>query len=349
MSNKNTLTLSSYNPLLDLLHSGNKDVDSRLSRFVGYLAFEGLAWHSPDLAAYRDTMLEAGFRSSTVAAHLSTIRSAYAKVLKDNGVRKAILDNTPPDLDVASRLALLNEVLAQLHNATDPRQSVVKQTTRQDEADSAHVRLSPSQAMALIDMPGTDDLKGLRDTAIIALMLCTGIREAELTGLVVDDLRQTIGGELALRVTEGKGKKQRLVPYGDLDWCLVLVDVWLNEADIHDGAVFRGFYKGQRPRPEPMTTRAVQLVLAEYTIPINGKMRAVRPHDLRRSYARLQYESGMQPLALQQNLGHTKQETTQHYIGVLDAKDRRARAAITYPLGRLRRQGKLLEVEETNS
>jgi len=341
MGKENALASSDYNPLVNLLSSGNKDADSRLSRFVDYLVLEGRAWHNPDLAAYRDAMLDAGYKTSTVAAHLSSIRSAYDKVLKDNEVRKAILDSMPTDLDIASRLALLNEVLAQLHNATDAQRSKVKQTTKQDEADSAHVRLSVSQAITLIDAPGTDDLKGLRDTAIIALMLCTGIREAELTGLVVDDLRQSIGGELALRVTEGKGKKQRLVPYGELDWSLVLVDTWLAEAGITEGAVFRAFYKGQRPRPEAMTTRAVQLVLASYKIPINGVMRAVRPHDLRRSYARLQYESGMQPLALQQNLGHTKQETTQRYIGVLDARDRRARAAIPYSLGRLSRQGRL--------
>ena len=340
MTQKQALALSGYNPLLKLARSGNKDTDSRLSRFVDYLQSEGLDWHTPDLAGYRDTLLQAGYKASTVAAHLTTVRSAYSKVLKDNTVREWILNSTPSDLSVADRLALLNEALARLQNATDPKQSEVKQGTKQDEADSEHVRLSPSQAIALIDAPGVDDLKGLRDSAIIALMLCTGIREAELSGLVVDDLRQAIGGELALRVTEGKGKKQRLIPYGELDWCLVLVDAWLLKAGIDEGPVFRGLKRNKTPRSQAMTTRAVQLMLSEYKIPINGAMRAIRPHDLRRSYARLQYEAGMQPLALQQNLGHVKHETTQHYIGSLDAKERRARAAIPYALGRL---GRLLE------
>ena len=45
-------------------------------------------------------------------------------------------------------------------------------------------------------------------------------------GLDVGDLRQRLGGELALHVREGKGARERLVPYGDLDWCLAVVDAW---------------------------------------------------------------------------------------------------------------------------
>ena len=120
----------------------------------------------------------------------------------------------------------------------------MKQITRQDTADSAHLRLTREQAEILLNAPGVDTLQSLRDTAIIALMLCTGIREAELSALDVKDIGQELGGELALHVREGKGAKERLIPYGELDWCLAIVDKWLAAAGISSGPVFFGFYKG---------------------------------------------------------------------------------------------------------
>jgi site-specific recombinase XerD len=72
-------------------------------------------------------------------------------------------------------------------------------------------------------------------------MLCTGIREAELCALTVEDLRQRLGGSLALHVCQGKGAKERLVPYGALEWVLAIVEAWLRIASVTDGPVFRGF------------------------------------------------------------------------------------------------------------
>jgi site-specific recombinase XerD len=54
-------------------------------------------------------------------------------------------------------------------------------------------------------------VRGLRDTALIAIALCTGARRTELANLEVRDLRQRLGGELALHIREGKGRKERLV------------------------------------------------------------------------------------------------------------------------------------------
>jgi integrase/recombinase XerD len=155
-------------------------------------------------------------------------------------------------------------------------------------------------------------------------MLTTGIRESELCALEVPDLRQRLGGELALCVREGKGCKQRLVPYGSLSWVLVLVDAWMEQAGIvEDGFVFRGLYKGDTLRPGPLSVRAVQYILADYPIAIDGQLTAVRPHDLRRTYARALYSAGLDPVALQQNMGHASLETTLGYVGVLSADQRR--------------------------
>jgi site-specific recombinase XerD len=326
-----------------------KDAKYRLGKFADWLTERGRSWQTPDLGGYRDAMLSEGYAPSTVKAHLSTIRGRYRRLLIDNQVRDALfeharryteaaeLENSPANVK-----SLADEVEKRIENAIDPVHSKVKVKERQDTPDSDHLRLTPAQATQLLAQPGIDTLQGLRDTAIIALMLTTGIREAELVALDVVDLRQTMGGELALHVREGKGCKERLVPYGDLDWALVIVDAWLQAAKIEDGPVFRGFYRGgESVRPTRISKRAIGLILDRYPISMEGQQRQVKPHDLRRSYARLQYEAGMDLVAIKDNLGHAAIDTTLGYIGTLDAEARRARAVIQFDLSGLYRQERL--------
>jgi integrase len=127
-----------------------------------------------------------------------------------------------------------------------------------------------------------------------------------------------------------------MVPYGELDWVLIIVEAWLDAADITEGPVFRGFYRGNKSlRPGPLSVRAIQYLLARYPIAVNGKLVKVKPHDLRRTYARRLYEAGMAPVEIQQNLGHAGLKTTLGYIGTLDADQRRPPAVYTFDLSRL--------------
>lgn len=306
----------------------------RLGKFERWLISQSQQWHDPDLAAYRDHLVEKGYKATTIQAHLSTIRAQYGRLIKDNAIRDVLYSMAAQVTDsVVEQKAFVDEAITRLKNAADPAHSSVKVPTSQDRADSEHLRLTREQAEALMATPGTDTLVGLRDTAIIALMLCTGIREAELSALEVKDLRQRLGGELALHVREGKGCKERLIPYGQLNWVLTVIDAWLEKAGIDDGPVFRGLYKDNTTlRPGRLSVRAIQYILARHPIAIDGEMRTVKPHDLRRTYARRLYEAGMDTVAIQQNLGHADLRTTLGYIGTLDAEKRRAPAIYTFRL-----------------
>jgi integrase len=312
------------------------------------MASQGCGWHEPDLAAYRDHLLIM-YAPSTTQAHLSTIRGRYREILQDNGTRDILyrlasqVEDRPAD-----RKALVDELLARIGNGINPARSTVKTVTRQDRPDAHHLRLTSEQASALMAAPGLGTLAGLRDTAVIAVMLCTGIREAELSALEMRDLRQRLGGELALHVREGKGRKERLIPYGELSWVLAVVDRWLAVTGIEHGPVFRGIYKGgeradaaERLRPGRLSVRAIQYILASHPIMVEGELVTARPHDLRRTYARLLYEAGVDLVAIQQNLGHAEIKTTLGYIGTLDAGRRRAPAIYTFDLARLFSQAEM--------
>src|SRR5690606_31217920 len=121
-----------------------------------------------------------GLKPTSVAAHLATIRGVYGQLLRDNRTRDALYALTPAAASPADRKAYVDEALARLQNATAPAASAVRVVTSRDQTDTAHLRLTVAEANALLEAPGVDTPLGLRDTAIIALLLCTGIRELEL-------------------------------------------------------------------------------------------------------------------------------------------------------------------------
>lgn len=309
-----------------------------------------------NLNQYRDYLLAgSGDRKpvgkSTVVAYLSTIRRILRDMATDNAWRDSIYQSTPLEAGetYADHKARVDEIIQRVTNAGSVAAGKVKLTTVQDETAERHIRLTEAQAQRLIELVTFHNarapLQAARNAAIVALLLCTGIREFELTALQVADLKATNeAGDLCLLVRKGKGSKQRLVPYGELAWCLEFVYRWLDMAGITEGAVFRGLYNPaangrQKVRQAAMSENAVQGVLSgdpARRLPPCGFTSAGEPinpapHDLRRTYAKLQYGAGMEPIAIQQNLGHDDLKTTLKYIGKLDSAARRGKLAIRPP------------------
>src|SRR5690606_31272266 len=121
----------------------------------------------------------------------------------NNKVRQLLYDVAPDHYTPADKKAFVDELLARLQNDVHPTTARIKIIEKQDEAESEALRLKPHQVRALMRTPGLDDLRAIRDTAMIAMLVCTGIREAELCNLDVSDLRQYLRDELALRIRAG--------------------------------------------------------------------------------------------------------------------------------------------------
>lgn len=67
-----------------------------------------------------------------------------------------------------------------------------------------------------------------------------------------------------------------------------------------------------------------------YLVMVEGDLRRVNVHDLRRTYPRRLYEEGMDIERIRQNLGHSSQ-TMLGYIGGLSGTQRRPPKAMTSP------------------
>ena len=71
--------------------------------------------------------------------------------------------------------------------------------------------LAPAEANALLHAPDGSTLKGLRDRAILAVLLSCGLRRAELLRLRCSDMQQRDGRWVFLDLV-GKGNRIRTVP-----------------------------------------------------------------------------------------------------------------------------------------
>jgi site-specific recombinase XerD len=307
------------------------------SRVNKFLAWQGDVF-TPDLAGWRDHLLAEGLSGSTVASYLSTIRRGYRRVLNSQECKAAATGYAQSKGYVSpeEQRAFVDRLMVKMQLDILPENASVKVIRQPPRPDAGIIRMTRSMANKLIAAPGVDDLKGMRDTALIALLFCTGIREGELVHLEVQDLRHYLNGNLALLVRERKGRRSRLIPYGKLDWCLSIVDLWLDAAGITEGPVFRAVRKGSGSVSQKgLTVRSVELIVSSYPITVEGELVRVKPHDCRKTYAQLQYDAGMELVAIHQNLGHGDISTTLGYIGQLDAHKRAAKSVYRFALGKV--------------
>jgi len=141
-----------------------------------------------------------------------------------------------------------------------------------------------------------------RDEAILETIYSCGLRISELCGLVAQDIDWN---ERLVRV-RGKGKKERLVPIGELAfknyWSLLPV------APTGESPAFLASAK----KLTPISPRNLQLRLKKY-LAVAGLDPHLTPHKLRHSYATHLLDGGADLRSVQELLGHAHLVTTQVY------------------------------------
>jgi site-specific recombinase XerD len=173
------------------------------------------------------------------------------------------------------------------------------------------------QAQRLIDAPDVSTLKGLRDRAILAVMVGGGLRRAEVTRLVWGDIQMREARWVIVDLI-GKGNRVRTVPIPS--WVKVALDAWreglTNALGIwpdEERRVFVSINKGGAVSGEALTPQAVYNVVAQYAEEAGLQVAA---HDLRRTFAKLAHKGGAALDQIQLTLGHSSIRTTEQYLGV---------------------------------
>jgi len=152
-----------------------------------------------------------------------------------------------------------------------------------------------------------------RDQMLVRLMLRTGLRLSEVCELTIDDIVESPDGAY-LRVRQGKGPKDRIVPLdtpGDkLSTQLKRYVERVRPRDTARRALFIAHAK-QGAEYTPLTRHGIQMVcrrLSEETgIHIN-------PHKFRHTFATRALAAGVDVMALQRALGHTTLAMVSRYV-----------------------------------
>ena len=142
---------------------------------------------------------------------------------------------------------------------------------------------------------------------MLATMYATGLRVSELIRLTLSDIDLQAGFLRAF----GKGRKQRLVPLGQV--AQELIEEYLAVRPPRPGALFMSrLGRG-------MSRQSFWKIIAAYAR-VAGLTKAISPHKLRHSFATHLLERGADLRAVQAMLGHADVSTTQIYTHVSRAR-----------------------------
>jgi len=121
--------------------------------------------------------------------------------------------------------------------------------------------LSVKQAQALLNAPDATTNRGLRDRAILAVLLGCGVRRSEVAALTMGHVQQRDGRWCIVDLV-GKHGRVRTVPM--LTWVKVAIDAWTSAAAIADGRVFRPVHRGDRVQGSALSEKIVWQLLQRY-------------------------------------------------------------------------------------
>src|SRR5674536_325360 len=163
------------------------------------------------------------------------------------------------------------------------------------------VILEPEEAQNLLKQPNKRYPTGLRNKAMLSLMLHCGLRVSEVVNLRLGSINLTKG---KLRVENGKGNKDRdlAIP----EYLVDLLDSWRKKRP--ESNFFFSTLKGEK-----LLIRYLQQMVKRYAQKA-GLSEKISPHSLRHTYATQYYKQTKDIETLRRILGHSDISTTTIYI-----------------------------------
>lgn len=236
------------------------------------------SWRDIDhllIRSYLATLYERGLTKTSVARALAALRSLYKWLAQEGEVEQnpAALVATPKLPKKLPRVPTIEEVNTVLDSAM-PECSAFTE----------------------------------RDQVILELLYGCGIRNSELIGVNLDDIRWS----QAVVLVRGKGRKERYVPFGDS--AKAAVQAYLPARQRVLGETKRTAERALliNLRGTRLTTRSVGRIVKQIAI-ARGLSPDVHPHTLRHAFGTHMLEEGADLRAIQEMLGHERLSTTQRY------------------------------------
>jgi integrase/recombinase XerC len=234
-------------------------------------------WQDIDHIAIRgflSRLYQKGLSKTSVARSLAGVRSLYRWL-----AREGVLEQNPAKLVATPKLA-----------RKLPRVPTIEEMNSVLDGQMPETAAFPE-----------------RDRLMLELLYGCGIRNSELTGINLDDIR--LSAEAIL--IRGKGKKERYVPFGEsarkaLTAYLPARQTALAKSRNHSNALLINRRGGR------LTTRSVGRIIKNIAV-AKGLSPDVHPHTLRHAFGTHMLEEGADLRAIQELLGHERLATTERY------------------------------------
>jgi integrase/recombinase XerC len=246
-----------------------------LAQFSEYVGPQG--WSDIDhilIRGYLADLYKRGLSKTSVARALAALRSLYKWLAQEGEVEQnpAALVTTPKLPKKLPRVPTIEEVNTVLDS----------------------------------EMPECSAFEE-RDRVILELLYGCGIRNSELIGINLDDIRWL--NEVIL--VRGKGRKERYVPFGES--AKAALGIYLPKRQ----QVIAQTRSGEKAllinlRGSRLTTRSVGRIVKRIAV-ARGLSPDVHPHTLRHAFGTHMLEEGADLRAIQEMLGHERLSTTQRY------------------------------------
>ena len=249
-----------------------------LANFAAYAGSRG--WKQIDHIAIRgflSQLYEKGLSKTSVARSLAAVRSLYRWLAQEG-----VVDQNPAKLVATPKLP-----------KKLPRVPTIEQMNSALDGQMPETAAFPE-----------------RDRLMLELLYGCGIRNSELTGINLDDIRMSAEAILI----RGKGKKERYVPFGEsvkvaLRSYLPARQALLSEVRKNTNALLINQRGGR------LTTRSVGRIVKRIAVS-QGLSPDVHPHTLRHAFGTHLLEEGADLRAIQELLGHSSLSSTQKYTRV---------------------------------
>lgn len=154
--------------------------------------------------------------------------------------------------------------------------------------------------------------KNMQDMLIIKVLIYTGIRVSELIRLKIEDIDFD---RCQIRITAGKGKKDRIVPFPKSFRETLALHV-SNASKIKQSSLFESSWK------RPYSDRGIRKMLEKYS-EIAGMSRTISPHKLRHFLFTWLKNQGVDDALIQPYSGHETRASLEVYskLSLANAQD----------------------------
>ncbi|WP_428080079.1 site-specific integrase [Candidatus Pelagibacter sp.] len=166
----------------------------------------------------------------------------------------------------------------------------------------------------------TNEIKKLRDKAIILIGFGGGFRRTELISIDYEDLEFVPEGlKITLKKSKtdqfGEGMIKGLPYFDDKNYCPVInLKKWLEISNINSGPIFRRFSKGSNLTDNRLTDQSVVLLIKEHLRLAGIENKNFAGHSLRSGFATVAADSGADERSIMAMTGHKTTQMVRRYI-----------------------------------